>query len=104
MLGAQVLLALAHMHNRRPKVIHRDIKSLNMVLDSAGDVLLGDMGIARAMSPSTLFALTQATGLPPSDVLPRHARPSCAMSAKSAATHSGVCGLHAVSKLRHDGA
>lgn len=45
------------MHQR--KVIHRDIKSLNLFLDSDGSVLLGDMGIARAMSPSTIFAKTQ---------------------------------------------
>lgn len=45
------------MHAR--KVIHRDIKSLNLFIDSDGGVLLGDMGIARAMSPSTIFAKTQ---------------------------------------------
>lgn len=45
------------MHAR--KVIHRDIKSLNLFLDGDGNVLLGDMGIARAMSPSTIFAKTQ---------------------------------------------
>ena len=54
----QALLGLAHMHGR--KIIHRDIKALNLLLDADDNVLLGDMGIARAMSPSTLFVKTQA--------------------------------------------
>ena len=40
-----MLLGLHHMHSR--KVLHRDIKTLNVFLDEALNVKLGDMGVAK---------------------------------------------------------
>ena len=50
------LAGLAHVH--RAKIIHRDIKSLNLFLDGKGRVKLGDLGVARALSHESNFART----------------------------------------------
>lgn len=42
----QMLLGLHHMHDR--KVLHRDLKSPNVLLDSELNVWLGDLGVAKA--------------------------------------------------------
>ena len=52
----QSLLGLCHVHSK--KIIHRDIKSLNLFFDSEDNVLVGDLGIAKVLSPNTLFART----------------------------------------------
>lgn len=41
----QILLGLNHMHSR--KILHRDIKTLNVFLDDHLNVKLGDMGVAK---------------------------------------------------------
>ncbi|KAK3269615.1 Fatty acid 2-hydroxylase [Cymbomonas tetramitiformis] len=52
----QSLLGLMHIHSKR--IIHRDIKSLNLFLDKNDDIKVGDMGIAKVLSNSTIFAKT----------------------------------------------
>ena len=42
---SQILLGLNHMHSR--KILHRDIKTLNVFLDDGLNVKLGDMGVAK---------------------------------------------------------
>lgn len=49
---SQVLSGLAHIHAKG--IVHRDIKSLNLFLTSAGVVKLGDFGVSRQMSEQTL--------------------------------------------------
>ena len=44
-----MLLGLHHMHSR--KVLHRDIKTLNVFLDQDLNVKLGDMGVAKVSIP-----------------------------------------------------
>jgi serine/threonine protein kinase len=39
------LAGLNHMHSR--KILHRDIKTLNVFLDEDLNVKLGDMGVAK---------------------------------------------------------
>jgi len=55
-LFCQILLGLNHMH--RKKILHRDIKTLNVFLDHNSNVKLGDMGVAKIMSTQTCFAKT----------------------------------------------
>jgi len=52
----QSLLGLRHVHSK--KIIHRDVKSLNLFFDQDDNVLLGDLGIAKVLSPNTMFART----------------------------------------------
>lgn len=52
----QALLGLAYIHSK--KIIHRDMKSLNVFLDSLGNVKIGDLGIARALGEHSEFAHT----------------------------------------------
>ena len=52
----QALLGLCHIHSK--KIIHRDMKSLNLFFDAGDNVLVGDLGIAKVLSPNTLFART----------------------------------------------
>lgn len=44
-LFIQTLCGLHHMHAR--KILHRDMKTLNVFLDDGLNVKLGDMGVAR---------------------------------------------------------
>ncbi|KAF6255864.1 kinase-like domain-containing protein [Scenedesmus sp. NREL 46B-D3] len=52
----RALLGLSYIHSR--KVIHRDIKSLNLFLDAADNIKIGDLGIARSLSGGSNFART----------------------------------------------
>eukprot|EP00775_Hariotina_reticulata_P010600 gene10600-10757_t len=52
----QALLGLGYIHSR--KIIHRDIKSLNLFLDKADNIKIGDLGIARSLSGGSDFAST----------------------------------------------
>ncbi|GMH45985.1 hypothetical protein BSKO_13949 [Bryopsis sp. KO-2023] len=52
----QVLQALHYIHSK--KILHRDIKSMNIFLDRKSTVKLGDLGVARIMSAQTDFVTT----------------------------------------------
>ncbi|HWP02277.1 MAG TPA: serine/threonine-protein kinase, partial [Gemmatimonadaceae bacterium] len=49
-IARDVAAALAHAHARN--VLHRDIKPENILLDSSGNALVADFGIARAIERS----------------------------------------------------
>lgn len=53
----QLTDAIDHMHSRR--VLHRDLKTANIFLTHAGELKLGDFGVARSFSTHTHFAQTQ---------------------------------------------
>eukprot|EP01047_Picozoa_sp_COSAG01_P045995 COSAG01_NODE_4282_length_5176_cov_3.204058_1_plen_384_part_00 len=52
----QLLLGLQHIHSK--KIVHRDIKSLNIFLADEDFIKIGDLGVARFMSTNTTMAET----------------------------------------------
>ncbi|KAK9812795.1 hypothetical protein WJX72_003948 [[Myrmecia] bisecta] len=52
----QTLMAIGHIHEH--KIIHRDIKTLNLFLDANDNIKVGDLGVARALSNNSIFART----------------------------------------------
>ena len=59
-ISAQILSAVDHAHKN--KVIHRDIKPLNIMITTEGVVKLTDFGIARAVSSATKSASNDSAG------------------------------------------
>lgn len=53
-IAKQIAMALEEAHNK--KIVHRDIKTQNIMLTSKGVVKVGDFGIAKAVSSSTITA------------------------------------------------
>ena len=45
-------LGLSHLHNARPQVFHRDIKSQNILLDKNGSAKMADFGLALLAAPA----------------------------------------------------
>lgn len=59
-ISAQILSAVDHAHSH--KIIHRDIKPLNVMITVDGVVKLTDFGIARAVSSATKSASNDSAG------------------------------------------
>ena len=53
----QVCLGLKHCHDK--KIMHRDIKPLNLFMTKSGGVKLGDFGISRVMNQTKSLARTR---------------------------------------------
>ncbi|XP_078442055.1 ERECTA-like 1 [Wolffia australiana] len=60
-VGAAQGLAYLH-HDCDPRVIHRDVKSSNILLDENFEARLSDFGIARRISPAKAHASTLVVG------------------------------------------
>ena len=54
----QLLLGLQHIHDK--KIVHRDIKTLNIFIAQNDFIKIGDLGVARFMSTNTAMAETGA--------------------------------------------
>jgi serine/threonine protein kinase len=55
--------AMSYLHSRQPAVIHRDLKSLNVLVDDGGNVKLCDFGMARTCE-HTFVATRHIAGSP----------------------------------------
>ncbi|XP_032134085.1 serine/threonine-protein kinase 36 isoform X2 [Sapajus apella] len=60
-IAAQLVSALYYLHSHR--ILHRDMKPQNILLDKGGGIKLCDFGFARAMSTNTMV-LTSIKGTP----------------------------------------
>ena len=59
-LGAEVARGMDYLHKRR--VVHRDLKAANLLLDDAGCVKIADFGFAQLVPRST--KLSEPCGTP----------------------------------------
>lgn len=50
--AADAASAIAHLHSRSPRVVHRDIKSHNLLLDKEGHLKLCDFGLVSNRDPT----------------------------------------------------
>ena len=49
--------AVAYLHNLTPKILHRDLKSENLLLDNSFNCKLTDFGLSRAYEPHTVMTV-----------------------------------------------
>jgi len=71
-IASQVSLALYYMHSCDPIVIHRDLKTQNLVLDADYSVKLCDFGKTQSLDSNTTLLLQQDNG-----GSPRYMAPEC---------------------------
>jgi serine/threonine protein kinase len=53
-IAAQVAQALVYLHSQSPPLLHRDVKSANVLLDGAGNAKIADFGTAYTGAPDGL--------------------------------------------------
>lgn len=71
-IASHVVLALCYMHNCDPIVIHRDLKTQNLILDADYSVKLCDFGKTLPMEENSSLPLQQDNG-----GSPRYMAPEC---------------------------
>ena len=61
-----VILGLHYLHSHTPPIIHRDLSSNNVLLNSYMNAKISDLGVARILdiSPQKAFQMTAAPGTP----------------------------------------
>ena len=48
----QILLGMHHVHGK--KILHRDLKTMNLFLDEQNRIKIGDLGVARVLGTASL--------------------------------------------------
>ncbi|KAJ0407182.1 hypothetical protein P43SY_001140 [Pythium insidiosum] len=66
-IALHIIEALAYLHNRKPQVLHRDLKSRNVLLSSALDAKLIDFGVSRERVD---YTMTEGVGTLDTHLLP----------------------------------
>lgn len=63
MCGLHNLNRLAYLHEAiEPKVVHRDIKSSNILMDDNFDAKLSDFGLAKLLGADSSYVSTRVMG------------------------------------------
>ena len=57
-IGTEVCRGMDYLHKR--KIVHRDLKAANLLMDETGTVKIADFGVARVMN--TTGVMTAETG------------------------------------------
>jgi len=63
-IAEEVAIGLNYLHCSNPPIIHRDVKSRNILLDAHGHVKICDFGLSRTMNRSVLTATQGSVGTP----------------------------------------
>jgi len=69
-LGLQVSEGVEYLHTRRKPVVHRDLKSLNVVLSSAFDAKICDFGLTQSMDATHISCKEGGAGGSPRYMAP----------------------------------
>ncbi len=62
-IAFQIAFGLSYLHQHKPPIIHRDLKSRNVLLDEGGNAKICDFGLSRTMTYSVL-SVSASLGTP----------------------------------------
>ena len=60
-LAADTAAGMAHLHQRTPPVLHRDLKSANLLIDSSWRVKVSDLGLSKLLEEVTAASTVGST-------------------------------------------
>jgi len=90
-IAREVSVAVGYMHNCDPTVIHRDLKTQNLVLDANWSIKVCDFGKTQAMSGDQPLSSGQDTGGSPRYMAPECFNPGAYITEKVDIWSLGCC-------------